>query len=30
MNNFVILTGTRLRLPKEDAGASKHAGVLTI
>jgi len=29
-NNFVTLSGTRLRLPEDDADALKHAEVLTI
>jgi hypothetical protein len=29
-NIFVTLSGTRLRLPEDDADALKHAGVLTI
>ena len=29
-NNFVTLSGTRLRRPEDDADALKHAGVLTI
>jgi len=29
-NNFVTLASTRVRLPEDDAYASKHVGVLTI